>query len=126
MSKKSAPRRVAETEARAFSSSVRVSPRKLNLLAQSIRGKTAAAALSQLQFSPKRVAEDVKKVLESAIANAENNHQLDVDQLIVAEAFVGKSLVMKRWHARARGRIFRINKPFSNLTIIVREKRETA
>jgi large subunit ribosomal protein L22 len=126
MSKKSAPRRVSETEARAFSSSIRVSPRKLNLLAQSIRGKTASAALSQLQFSPKRVAEDVKKVLESAIANAENNHQLDVDQLVVSEAYVGKALIMKRWRPRARGRVGRIAKPFSNLTIIVREKRETA
>jgi len=126
MSKKSAPRRVAETEARAFSSSIRVSPRKLNLLAQSIRGKTAGAALSQLQFSPKRVAEEVKKVLESAIANAENNHQLDVDQLFVSEAYVGKALIMKRWRPRARGRVGRIMKPFSNLTIIVREKRETA
>ena len=126
MSKKSAPRRVGETEARAFSRSIRVSPRKLNLLAQSIRGKTAGAALSQLQFSPKRVAEEVKKVLESAIANAENNHQLDVDQLIVSEAYVGKALIMKRWRPRARGRVGRIMKPFSNLTIIVREKRETA
>ncbi|TAL03642.1 MAG: 50S ribosomal protein L22 [Rhodospirillaceae bacterium] len=126
MSKKSAPRRVAETEARAFSRSIRVSPRKLNLLAQSIRGKTAGAALSQLAFSPKRVAEEVKKVLESAIANAENNHQLDVDQLIVSEAYVGKALIMKRWRPRARGRVGRIMKPFSNLTIIVREKREAA
>src|SRR5579871_3392378 len=126
MSKKSAPRRVADTEARAFSSSIRVSPRKLNLLAQSIRGKTAGAALSQLQFSPKRVAEEVKKVLESAIANAENNHQLDVDQLIVSEAYVGKALIMKRWRPRARGRVGRIMKPFSNLTIIVREKKEAA
>jgi len=126
MSKKSAPRRVSETEARAFSSSIRVSPRKLNLLAQSIRGKSAAAALSQLQFSPKRIAEDVKEVLESAIANAENNHQLDVDQLFVSEAYVGKALIMKRWRPRARGRVGRIMKPFSNLTIIVREKRETA
>lgn len=117
MSKKAAPRRVADTEARAFSSSIRVSPRKLNLLAQSIRGKTAGAALSQLAFSPKRVAEEVKKVLESAIANAENNHQLDVDQLVVSEAYVGKALIMKRWRPRARGRVGRIMKPFSNLTI---------
>src|SRR6201992_616811 len=126
MSKKSAPRRVADTEARAYSRSIRVSPRKLNLLAQSIRGKSAGAALSQLSFSPKRIAEDVKKVLESAIANAENNHQLEVDQLIVSEAYVGKALIMKRWRPRARGRVGRIMKPFSNLTIIVREKRETA
>ncbi len=126
MSKKSAPRRVGDTEARAFSSSMRVSPRKLNLLAQLIRGKTAEAALAALSFSPRRIAVEVKTVLESAIANAENNHQLDVDQLIVAEAYVGKSLLMKRFHARARGRAGAIAKPFSNLTIIVREKRETA
>jgi large subunit ribosomal protein L22 len=126
MSKKSAPRRVGDDAARAFSRSMRVSPRKLNLLAQMIRGKTAEAALAALAFSPRRVAEEVKRVLESAIANAENNHQLDVDQLIVAEAYVGKSLVMKRWSPRARGRVGHISKPFSNLTIIVREKRETA
>ena len=126
MSKKSAPRRLAETEARAFSRSMRVSPRKLNLVAQSIRGKSAQAALHQLAFSPKRIAVEVKTVLESAIANAENNHQLDVDQLVVSEAFVGKALVMKRWRPRARGRVGRITKPFSNLTIIVREKTETA
>ena len=126
MSKKSAPRRVGETEARAYSRSIRVSPRKLNLVAQLIRGKSAEAALAQLKFSPKRIAEEVLTVLESAIANAENNHQLDVDQLFVAEAYVGKSLVMKRWQSRARGRVGHIVKPFSNLTIIVREKRETA
>ena len=126
MSKKSAPRRLAESEARAFSRSIRVSPRKLNLVAQSIRGKSAQAALNQLAFSPKRIADEVKTVLESAIANAENNHQLDVDQLVVSEAFVGKALVMKRWRPRARGRVGRITKPFSNLTIIVREKTETA
>jgi large subunit ribosomal protein L22 len=126
MSKKAAPRRVGDTEARAHSRSIRVSPRKLNLLAQSIRGKSAEAALAQLAFSPKRIAEDVKKVLESAIANAENNHQLDVDQLFVSEAYVGKGIVMKRWRPRARGRVGRIAKPFSNLTIIVREKGETA
>ncbi len=126
MSKKSAPRRVGETEARAYSRSIRVSPRKLNLVAQLIRGKSAEAALAQLKFSPKRIAEEVLTVLESAIANAENNHQLDVDQLVVAEAYVGKSLVMKRWQSRARGRVGHIVKPFSNLTIIVREKRETA
>jgi large subunit ribosomal protein L22 len=126
MSKKSAPRRVGDDAARAYSRSMRVSPRKLNLLAQLIRGKTAEAALAALAFSPRRVAEEVKRVLESAIANAENNHQLDVDQLVVAEAYVGKSLVMKRWSPRARGRVGHISKPFSNLTIIVREKRETA
>ena len=126
MSKKSAPRRVADTEARAFSRSMRVSARKLNLMAQLIRGKSAEAALAALSFSPRRIAVEVKTVLESAIANAEHNHQLDVDQLVVAEAYVGKSLVMKRFHARARGRAGAIEKPFSNLTIIVREKRETA
>jgi large subunit ribosomal protein L22 len=126
MSKKSAPRRVGDTEARAFSRSMRVSPRKLNLMAQMIRGKSAEAALAALSFSPRRIAVEVKTVLESAIANAENNHQLDVDQLVVAEAYVGKSLLMKRFHARARGRAGAIQKPFSNLTIIVREKRETA
>ncbi len=126
MSKKSAPRRVGETEARAFSSAIRVSPRKLNLLAQLIRGKTAEAALAELKFSPRRIAREVKLVLESAIANAENNHQLDVDQLVISEAYVGKAMVMKRWSPRARGRVGHITKPFSNLTIIVREKRETA
>ena len=126
MSKKSAPRRVGETEARAFSRSMRVSPLKLNLMAQLIRGKSAEAALAALAFSPRRIAVEVKTVLESAIANAENNHQLDVDQLIVAEAYVGKSLLMKRFHARARGRAGKISKPFSNLTIIVREKKEAA
>jgi large subunit ribosomal protein L22 len=126
MSKKSAPRRVGENEARAYSRSMRVSPRKLNLMAQLIRGKTAEKALAALAFSPRRIAVEVRTVLESAIANAENNHQLDVDQLVVAEAYVGKSLVMKRFHARARGRAGAIVKPFSNLTIIVREKRETA
>ena len=126
MSKKNALRRVGDEEARAFSRAIRISPQKLNLLAQSIRGKTASAALSELAFSPRRVAVEVKKVLESAIANAENNHQLDVDQLVVSEAYVGKGLVMKRWRPRARGRVGRLKKPFSNLTITVREKRETA
>ncbi len=126
MSKKSAPRRVGETEARAFSRSIRVSPRKLNLMAQLIRGKSAEAALAELTFNKRRIAIEVKTVLESAIANAENNHQLDVDQLYVAQAYVGKSIVMKRWSPRARGRVGHITKPFSNLTIVVREKRETA
>jgi large subunit ribosomal protein L22 len=125
MSKKKAPRRVAETESRAFGRSLRTSPRKLNLVAESIRGKSAEKALAELEFSPRRIARQVKRVLESAIANAENNHQLDVDQLVVSEAYVGKSLVMKRFSPRARGRVGGITKPFSNLTIIVREKRET-
>ncbi len=100
---------------------IRVSPQKLNLLAQLIRGKKVDRALADLEFSRKRIAHEVKKTLESAIANAENNHGLDVDDLIVAQAFVGKALVMKRFHARARGRASRVEKPFSNLTIIVRE-----
>lgn len=125
MSKKKAPRRVGDTEARAYGRSLRTSPRKLNLVAESIRGKSAEKALAELEFSPRRIARQVKRVLESAIANAENNHQLDVDQLVVSEAFVGKSLIMKRFSPRARGRVGQIVKPFSNLTIIVREKRET-
>ena len=124
MGKPSRERRLSDTEARAFSKSIRTSPQKLNLVAQSIRGKSAEAALAQLSFSTRRVSKDVKRVLESAIANAENNHQLDVDSLIVSEAYVGKSLTMKRWRPRARGRVGRIVKPFSNLTIIVREREE--
>jgi large subunit ribosomal protein L22 len=124
MSKQSAPRTLADTEAKAFAASIRTSPRKLNLVAQSIRGLGAAAALAQLTFSRRRIAKDVKIVLQSAIANAENNHQLDVDRLVVAEAFVGRGLVMKRFRARARGRAARIEKPFSNLTVIVRERAE--
>jgi large subunit ribosomal protein L22 len=126
MSKKTTPRRLGDAEAKAFSRSIRVSPRKLNLVAQLIRGKKAEKALAELTFSPRRIARDVKRVLESAIANAENNHQLDVDQLIVSEAYVGKALVMKRWRPRARGRVGSIRKPFSNLTIIVREQGESA
>ena len=118
------PRREAETEAKAVLRNLRVSPRKLNLVAQMIRGKSASHALSDLEFSNKRIARDVKKALESAIANAENNHDLDIDGLVVTQAFVGKSFVMKRFHARARGRASRVEKPFSNLTIIVREAEE--
>lgn len=125
MSKKTAPRDLADTEAKAFLASIRTGPRKLNLVAQSIRGLNVGAALAQLTFSKRRIAQDVKKVLQSAIANAENNHQLDVDRLVVAEAFVGKAMVMKRWRARARGRTGRIEKPFSNLTVIVREREES-
>ncbi len=121
MSKQANPPRVAENEARAVARMIRVSPQKLNLLAQLIRGKKVDRALADLEFSRKRIAHEVKKTLESAIANAENNHGLDVDDLIVAQAFVGKALVMKRFHARARGRASRVEKPFSNLTIIVRE-----
>jgi large subunit ribosomal protein L22 len=121
MGKPANPPRVAETEARAYAKLIRTSPRKLNLVAQMIRGKTAQAALADLTFSKRRVANEVKKVLQAAIANAENNHQLDVDRLVVREATVGRTLVMKRFHARGRGRASRVEKPFSNLTIIVRE-----
>ena len=126
MGKSVAPRRLADNEARAFSKSIRVSPQKLNLVAQSIRGKSCEEALNQLTFSRRRIAVEVKKVLQSAIANAENNQQLDVDRLVVAEATAGRQFVMKRWKARARGRVGRILKPFSNLTIVVREREETA
>jgi len=124
MGKKAAPRRLAENEAMAFSGSIRTSPQKLNLVAGLIRGLAAEKALAELTFSTRRVAGEVKKVLASAIANAENNHQLDVDRLYVAEASVGKALVMKRFHARARGRGARIEKKFSNLRIVVRERSE--
>ena len=121
MSKPKSPRALADNEAKAVARNIRVSPQKLNLLAQLIRGKKAAAALADLEFSRKRIASTVKKALESAIANAENNHQLDVDDLVVAEAHVGRGLVMRRFHARARGRAGRIEKPFAHLTIVVRE-----
>jgi large subunit ribosomal protein L22 len=124
MGKKPAQRALAETEAKAFSATIRTSPRKLNLVAESIRGLKADVALNALAFSKRRIAVEVRKVLQSAIANAENNHQLDVDRLFVAEAHVGRAMVMKRWHARARGRVGRIQKPFSNLTVIVRERAE--
>lgn len=124
MGKAAAERRLDETEAKALSRSIRVSPQKLNVVAASIRGKDASAAVADLSFSRRRIAADVKKTLEAAIANAENNHQLDVDRLYVKEAFVGKSFVMKRFKARARGRGARILKPFSNLTIVVRERED--
>lgn len=126
MGKPSNPRRWAENEAPARARSIRTSPRKLNLVVQAIRGMDADKALRELTFSKRRVAREVKKILQAAIANAENNHQLDVDRLYVAEASVGKALVMKRFRARARGRVGRIRKPFSNLTLIVREREETA
>jgi large subunit ribosomal protein L22 len=126
MGKPKNERRERDNEARAYLRRVHVSPQKLNLVAQMIRGKQADAALAMLTFSTRRIAGDVKKTLQSAIANAENNHQLDVDRLYVAEAYVGKSLVMKRFRARARGRMGRIEKPFSNLTVVVREREETA
>ena len=126
MGKQSSPRRVADNEARAVLRNLRVSPQKLNLVAAMIRGLDANKALSELSFSRRRIAGDVKKVLQSAIANAENNHSLDVDRLKVKEAYVGKGLVMKRFKARARGRGARILKPFSHLTIVVAEKEEQA
>jgi large subunit ribosomal protein L22 len=121
MGKPKRARVLKDNEAQAVLHMVRVSPRKLNLVAQLIRGKKVSAALADLEFSRKRIAGTVKKTLQSAIANAENNHQLDVDNLIVAEAHVGKALVMKRFNPRARGRVGRIFKPFSNLTVVVRE-----
>ncbi|MEX1148210.1 MAG: 50S ribosomal protein L22 [Sphingomonadales bacterium] len=124
MGKKAAPRRVADNEALAVGNMIRVSPQKLNLVAGLIRGMPVEKALADLTFSKKRHAQDVKKILQSAVANAENNHQLDVDQLMVAEASVGKSLVMKRFRARARGRVGKILKPFSRLRIVVRQVEE--
>jgi large subunit ribosomal protein L22 len=126
MSKKARERSLSENEAKAVARNIRVSPQKLNLVAALIRGKKVAMALADLQFSRKRIAVDVKKCLESAIANAENNHDLDVDDLVVAEAHVGKSIVMKRFMPRARGRAGRIEKPFSHLTIVVRQVEEAA
>ena len=121
MGKRARERDLADNEAKAVSKMLRVSPQKLNLVAQLIRGKKVASALADLQFSRKRIAKDVRKCLESAIANAENNHDLDVDELVVAEAHVGKALVMKRFSPRGRGRVGKILKPFSHLTIVVRE-----
>ena len=121
MGKAATPRALPESEAKAVARMLRVSPQKLNLVAQLIRGKKVATALADLEFSQNRISREVRKCLESAIANAENNHDLDVDDLVVSQAFVGKALVLKRFHARARGRGARILKPFSNLTIVVRE-----
>lgn len=126
MSKKSSPRRLADTEAIAKAINLRVSPRKLGLVAGLIRGKSCEQALAELEFSQRRIARDVKKVLQSAIANAENNHQLDVDKLYVADVSVGRGLVMRRFHARGRGRSAGIEKPFSNLRLIVREREAKA
>jgi len=117
-------RRADETEAMAFARAIKISARKLNLVAQSIRGKTANAALAELDFSKRRIAREVKKVLQAAIANAENNHQLDVDRLFVKEASVGRAFVLKRFHARGRGRASRVEKSYANLTVIVREQNE--
>jgi len=121
MGKPSRQRALSENEAKAVARMLRVSPQKLNLVAGLIRGKKVATALADLEFSRKRIAKDVRKCLQSAIANAENNHDLDIDDLVVAEAHVGKALVIKRFTARGRGRAAKIMKPFSHLTIIVRE-----
>ena len=126
MGKSQRERALKDNEARAVTRLMRVSPQKLNLLAQLIRGKKVDRALADLTFSRKRIARDVKKTLESAIANAENNHDLDVDALIVSEAYVGKKLVMKRLKAGARGRASRIEKPFAQITVIVRQVEEPA
>jgi large subunit ribosomal protein L22 len=126
MGKPSAPRRVAENEALAVGNMLRGSPRKLNLVAGLIRGMSVNTALNALTFSPKAMARDVKKVLQSAVANAENNHNLDVDSLVIVEASVGKSMVMKRFSARGRGRSAPIHKPFSRIRIVVREVEERA
>ena len=126
MSKKKRERALSDSEAKAVARMLRISPQKLNLLAQLIRGKKVSAALADLEFSRKRIARDVKKCLESAIANAENNHDLDVDDLVVVQAHVGKALVLKRFHPRGRGRMGKILKPFSNLTIVVRQVQSEA
>ena len=126
MGKQSTPRRLADNQAQSVLRNLRISPQKLNLVAAMIRGLDANKALAALSFSRRRIANDVKKALQSAVANAENNHSLDVDRLYVKEAHVGKGLVMKRFKARARGRGSRILKPYSHLTIIVSEKEEQA
>lgn len=126
MGKAKSPPRTADNEAMAVNRMMRTSPQKLNLLAGMIRGKPVSTALSTLTFSNKRIAAEVKKTLQSAVANAENNHGLDVDELVVTEAWVGKNLVMKRGRPRARGRHGRIEKPFSQLTIKVRQAEEQA
>ena len=126
MGKESRARVLEDNQAKAVGRMMRTSPRKLNLVAQSIRGKRAEQALNELTFSPKRIAKQVKKVLQSAVANAENNHDLDVDDLVVSEASVGKNLVMKRFHPRARGRGAKIEKFFSQITIVVEERHEEA
>jgi large subunit ribosomal protein L22 len=124
MGKLAATRRLDETEAQACLRGLRTSPRKLNLVAKTIRGKAAASALAELTFSHRRIARDVKKALEAAIANAENNHQLDVDRLYVKEATVGRAFVLKRFHTRGRGRSARVEKLFAHLTVVVRERAE--
>ncbi|MFY0615680.1 MAG: 50S ribosomal protein L22 [Hyphomicrobiaceae bacterium] len=126
MGKPKRPRSLSESEAKAVTRNLRISPQKLNLVAGLIRGKKVNQALADLEFSRKRIAGDVRKCVMSAVANAENNHGLDIDDLIVAEAYVGKNLIMKRFHARGRGRSSAIMKPFSQITVIVREKKPDA
>jgi large subunit ribosomal protein L22 len=126
MGKQARPRTLPENEVRAIGRTIRTSPRKLNLVAEMIRGKKASTALAELAFSKRRIAQTVKKVLQAAIANAENNHQLDVDRLVVAEAHVGKSLTMRRFHPRGRGRSAPVVKSFSHITVVVRETAEAS
>jgi large subunit ribosomal protein L22 len=126
MGKAKNERRVGDDQAMAKASNLRVSPQKLNLVAQMIRGKKVDKALAELEFSQKRISKEVKRCLESAIANAENNHNLDIDQLVVDRAFVGKNMVLKRWTPRGRGRMGRIFKPFAEITIVVRQVEEAA
>jgi len=126
MGQKKNPRRTAENAAMAKGAMIKTSPQKLNLVAQLIRGKKVEKALAELEFSRKRVARAVKSVLESAIANAENNHDLDIDALVVDQAYVGKNMVLKRWTPRGRGRVGRIHKPFAEITIVVKEVEEAA
>ncbi|MGI9479943.1 MAG: 50S ribosomal protein L22 [Hyphomicrobiaceae bacterium] len=126
MGKPKRPRSLSESEAKAVTRNLRISPQKLNLVAGLIRGKKVSQALADLEFSRKRIAGDVRKCVMSAVANAENNHGLDIDDLVVAEAYVGKNLIMKRFHARGRGRSSAIMKPFSQITVIVREQQSDA
>ena len=124
MGKQASTRRLDENEATSVMRGLRTSPRKLNLVAKTIRGKAASSALAELTFSRRRIARDVKKVVQAAIANAENNHQLDVDRLFVKEATVGRAFVLKRFHTRGRGRSARVEKMFAHLTVVVRERAE--
>ena len=126
MGKPKRPRSLSESEAKAVTRNLRISPQKLNLVAGLIRGKKVNQALADLEFSRKRIAGDVRKCVMSAVANAENNHGLDIDDLVVAEAYVGKNLTMKRFHARGRGRSSAIMKPFAQITVVVREKKPDA
>jgi large subunit ribosomal protein L22 len=126
MGQKKNPRRIADNAAMAKGKLLKTSPQKLNLVAQLIRGKKVDRALAELEFSQKRISKEVKRVLESAIANAENNHDLDIDALVVDQAYVGKNMVLKRWTPRGRGRMGRIFKPFSEITIIVKQVEEAA